>query len=643
MSKTLQTRIARASRWLPVALLAGLPLATQAQTLNYTPTSAVNTTGTYTDLGTTGTAITTANNDDANSAAQPIGFTFTFNGTAFTQFVLNTNGIIRLGAAAPSVATLFGQFETGQNTAGVDPIGSTSTADVNLIAPFNFDLEAGTAAGGTEYRVATTGTAPNRVCTIQWKNVRDKAGSNASQYDSFNFQAKLFETSNNIEFVYGTAVAATTGTDIARFPTVGIKGSGAANGQTVLANKTSSAAAWSTTVFITGEYGTSTHNYRRTAPPDAGRTYRFVPTVLAANDVAVNGIFSLGQVARTLVSPHAVRAVVTNNSAGTLANIPVTLTVTNGGTTIFTNVQTVASLATGASTTVTFAAYPLTNTGVNTLTVAVPNDDVNTNNSRTFSQNVTTNRLAYVDATQAFNATGVGVGAGANGALAVRYTIAQPAVITSVSPTFQGAGTANTNYQIQIFDASGTGSTPGATPLFTSATQARPGATGTVSVAVPNLSVPAGDFFVAIKELDNNVGLAYQVEDPLRTGAFYFITPGATTWTSVNNSNLRTRLALEVGFNVVNSTRGTIGEGSLSVFPNPASRSFTLSLPAISGERTAKVTLLNNLGQQVQVRNLELNVAGTQTKFDVSGLAAGVYTLRVQTGNQSAAQQVVVQ
>ena len=91
MFTSLQSRLKKASRLLPVALLPLLPLAAQAQTLNYTPGSAVNTAGTFTDLGTTGTVITTANTDDANSAAQPIGFTFSYNGTSFTQFVLSTN------------------------------------------------------------------------------------------------------------------------------------------------------------------------------------------------------------------------------------------------------------------------------------------------------------------------------------------------------------------------------------------------------------------------------------------------------------------------------------------------------------------------------------------------------------------------
>ncbi|RZK22441.1 MAG: hypothetical protein EOO63_18300, partial [Hymenobacter sp.] len=240
------------------ALLAGgTTVAAHAQILNYSTATAANVAGTYTDLGTTGTAITTANTDDANSAAQSIGFTFSYNGASFTQFVLNTNGIMRLGAAAPSVANLFGAYETGQSP-GIDPISSTSAADINLLAPFNFDLQDGS-AGAAEYRVATTGTAPNRVCTVQWKNVRDKAGSvNATQFDNFEFQVKLYETTNTVEFVYGNTVSATAGASINRFPTVAIKGSGSSAGQDVLVNKASSTTAWSTAIFITGVYGPST-------------------------------------------------------------------------------------------------------------------------------------------------------------------------------------------------------------------------------------------------------------------------------------------------------------------------------------------------------------------------------------------------
>jgi len=264
--------------------------------------------------------------------------------------------------------------------------------------------------------------------------------------------------------------------------------------------------------------------------------------VLPANDAAVTGIFSLGQVTQNYNSPQVARAAVTNLSGSTLTNIPVTLTVSGANT--FTSTQTVATLAPNASVLVTFPSYPLAAAGVNTLTVTVPADDVNTNNSQVFTQNVTASRLSFIDGTQPLNATPVGVGV-ANGILAARYTLTQPGSISSITPTFVGAGSGATTYQVQLYDATGAGGTPGAV-LFTSTTQTRPTATGSPVIAVPNVSIPAGDFFVAVKELDMNVGIGYQVENPLRPNTFYYQVP-AGAWTPINNTTLRTRLALEVG------------------------------------------------------------------------------------------------
>ncbi|MBT2558648.1 T9SS type A sorting domain-containing protein [Hymenobacter sp. ISL-91] len=535
--------------WRKLALLGLLGLATgaaHAQSLNYNVANTTNVGGTYTDLLATGNIITTANTDDANSAATPIGFTFSFNGQSFTNFVLNTNGAIRLGDVAPSAADLF--ITQDQNSTATDPLTSTNSANTNILMPFNIDLIAGTAAGGAEYRVATTGTAPNRVCTIQWKNVSDKAGTGtdaaATQYASFNFQVKLYETSNRVEFVYGTAVAG-TGTAGARFPNVGIKGSGSATGQTVLGARNASTAAWSTTSFITGTYGTFTHNFRSTTTPDLGRTYRFNPFVALANDVAVRSVFTLGQLTREFNSPHTVQAVVTNNSGGTLTNIPVTLTVSGANT--FTNVQTVASLATDQSTTVTFTAYPLTANGTNTVTVTVPADDLNTNNSAVASQNVSNNRLSYIDPAAPLFAAGVGVGS-ADGILATKFSITKPTTVSAVKPTFAASADNVSTYQIVLLDATGANGTPGAI-LYTSPTQTRTAEAGTVTVAIPDVAV-SGDFFVGIKELATNPALAYQVEDPLRPGTFYFKT-ATGAWTLVNTTPLRTRLALEATIGTV--------------------------------------------------------------------------------------------
>jgi trimeric autotransporter adhesin len=142
--------------------------AAQAQ-FNYQAVNALNTTSTFTSIAATGSSIATANTDDANSGTTPLGFTFNYNGLAFTDFVLNTNGFLKLGTVPPSTAALF--YTGAQNTVG-GPTNSADPADVNLVMPFATDLTAGS-AGGTGYQVQTTGTAPNRICTVQWTNVQD--------------------------------------------------------------------------------------------------------------------------------------------------------------------------------------------------------------------------------------------------------------------------------------------------------------------------------------------------------------------------------------------------------------------------------------------------------------------------------------
>jgi trimeric autotransporter adhesin len=158
--------------------------------------------GTYVDLGTSGTAITTANTDDANSAATPIGFTFNYAGQTFTDFILNTNGFIKLGTVAPASAAIF-----GSSSASIDGgVLLASPAIQYCISPFNHDLIGGVAV---EYRVSTVGSVGSRICTIQWKNVVDKTTTPVVQMASINFQIRLYETSNIIEFVYGTFTAST--------------------------------------------------------------------------------------------------------------------------------------------------------------------------------------------------------------------------------------------------------------------------------------------------------------------------------------------------------------------------------------------------------------------------------------------------
>ncbi len=524
-----------------MGVLAGATAGTaQAQALNYTVGTASNVAGTFTDISTAAgsTVIATANTDDANSAAQPIGFTFNYNGTAFTQFVLNTNGLIRLGSAAPSVANMFAEYEMGQAT-GIDPISSPDPADVNLLMPFNIDLIAGT--GTTQYRVATTGTAPNRVCTVQWTNVSDKSGTTSlSQYAAFTFQAKLYETTNVIDFVYGTATASTN-TAAPRFPTVGIKGSGPASGQDILVNKTTSGAAWATAVFITGKYGTSTHNFRANVGPDAGRTYRFVPA--NANDVAVNAVYTLGKIATSGALPQAVQAYIANAGSAAQTSVAVTLTVSGANT--FTSTKTVA-LPAGAKGTVTFDPLPATLApGTNTVTVSVQSDDNNTNNSVSVAQLVTADRLSHIEPGKPYTGVLRYDSASVGGVLSAKFTVPGQVLLSDAKISFANTKR-TTSFRVIVYDATGTSGTPG-NAIYTSPAQNRPLTGGEVTVPLPSLQI-TGPFHIGVQEASTGGSdISTQSESVLRTGTFYYSGSGSAPWGDLAATTFQVRLGIEAG------------------------------------------------------------------------------------------------
>jgi hypothetical protein len=532
----------RLQQWgLAALLLGGTTVAAQAQNLNYSTTNATNTTTTYTDLGTTGTAIATANTDDANSAAQPIGFTFSYNGTSYTQFVLNTNGFIKLGATAPSAAALFIDETSGSSI--IDPF--QNTAEANFIAPLNVDLTAGS-AGGTEYRVTTTGATGARVCTIQWKNVQDKANVRPTQYSNLSFQVRLYEGTNVIELVYDAATAGSTTSY--RFTQAGLKGTSFAPGQLVQVIKGENAP-WSTASFA--DYSTvaatnnlNTLNISAAALPDAGRTFRFTPTPPLANDIALRAIYTPGKIASPTALPQAVRVYIANQGTATQTNIAVTLTISGANT--YTVTGTVASLAAGAQGYLTLANLPATlNAGTNTVTATLANDDNNANNTVSTTQLVTATRLSQIDPSKAYDGAFSGY-SNSSTVFVTKFILpaANTTALTDAIISFGNTG-ATTPYQVLVYDASGANGLPGKI-LYTSATQNRPAAGGDVTVTIPTIQL-TGTFYLGVREAGTTgIGLATQSETPLRNTTFYFSADGATGWIDMAVQYPR-RLGMEVG------------------------------------------------------------------------------------------------
>ncbi|CAA6830390.1 MAG: internalin, putative [uncultured Aureispira sp.] len=160
--------------------------------------------------------------DDALSAAQPIGFSFNFWGTNYTDFFISSNGFISFTAGSSNGCC------SGQS------LPSTSTPN-NLIAFSWDDLDPGN--GGQPavnlIRHQTVGIAPNRILVMEFFNVNHyPSGNNVTS------QVHLIEATGCIE------IHTTTQPDGSGGHTMGIEDAGG-NNAVVVAGR--NRAAWTAT------------------------------------------------------------------------------------------------------------------------------------------------------------------------------------------------------------------------------------------------------------------------------------------------------------------------------------------------------------------------------------------------------------
>ena len=243
-----------------------------------------------------------------------------------------------------------------------------------------------------------------------------------------------------------------------------------------------------------------------------------------ANDAAVLPIYSLGKLPINNAVPHIISTTVLNNGAQTITALQVTLTIT--GANSFADVQTIATLAPGASAIVNFTAFTPTVTGTNNISVTVPPDDDNTNNISTTLQIVNTNTWSY---SQGNTSTGT---AGANNTidLVSKYYNSTATLLSQAAVYFSANGQP---YKIGVWDASGTGGSPGSL-LFETTLQTSVAGLNMVPI-IPALPVNVGNFYIGVRQTTTtNFNLLRQTESPLRSNNFYYASPTGTAW--VDNS-----------------------------------------------------------------------------------------------------------
>ena len=136
--------------------------------------------GTYTALS-GATEIMGANQDDVISSSQTIGFDFVYDGITYTTYKVSSNGFVNIG---------------GNLTNSYNANNLASGTYKPVFAPLWDDMQTGS-SGGIYYELS--GSSPNRVLTIEFKNIKWKYGASN---ENRQYQVKLYETTNVIEFIF---------------------------------------------------------------------------------------------------------------------------------------------------------------------------------------------------------------------------------------------------------------------------------------------------------------------------------------------------------------------------------------------------------------------------------------------------------
>lgn len=124
-------------------------------------------------------------NVDTGSNTVPFGFSFEFDGVAYTQGTVYTDGWMKLAG------TFSNPYQNDQFDDSSDVIG---------LFPWWGDLR--TAASGGYVAYEQFGTAPDRYVVIEWLTY-GYFNHNTTNNRTLNFQLVLRETTNNVEFRYG--------------------------------------------------------------------------------------------------------------------------------------------------------------------------------------------------------------------------------------------------------------------------------------------------------------------------------------------------------------------------------------------------------------------------------------------------------
>ena len=325
-------------KWLGIATTLILFLGTDAawaQVGSYTYSS---TTGVYRQI-VPEEELSQPSTDDENYNSIDLGFNFNFAGDFFSSVALSANGFLVLGGRST-----YGWQDVADDNANGNIFAPRNPAPVGQIAViggFVADIR-GRAEASLGY--SQLGVAPNRQFVAQWTKFRryQFGGENS---DSLNFQIRLYEGSNKIEFIYGNIVFDPA---FDRTVQVGIRG----NSISDVFNLT--AASWP--LAIRASTPAATLAATANVFPTSGLTFSFTPIPPTPNDLGVLSIVAPrpDQTSCLLGLQETVRVVVRNYGSSPQTSAPISYSLNGGASVTKTAVFSPSPLQPGSADTVEF-------------------------------------------------------------------------------------------------------------------------------------------------------------------------------------------------------------------------------------------------------------------------------------------------
>ena len=135
-------------------------------------------------------------------------FPFTYDGIRYDSLQISTSGWAEFGKdSSGSMYGLSTPDQLGSMQGTDNSVLSTTTRPSKTLAAWWDNLAADDPSLSSSVTYATQGTAPRRVFIVQWKNMRAYADSYTTA--RINFQLRLYESTNVIEYDYGPIVGGT--------------------------------------------------------------------------------------------------------------------------------------------------------------------------------------------------------------------------------------------------------------------------------------------------------------------------------------------------------------------------------------------------------------------------------------------------